>query len=593
MDANSDDDFVQNNRVHKLAESALKVSDRSKSVKPKKSQTKLGFHRLSKKKASLYCPVCSLSCVSVIELESHANQCCSQQEKIHEKSAEQNENELTICMDEDALKLLRRAGCSHFQNRFEELQLTSIKQLQSLDESFIVDFLGTGHLNEQKRLHNEIQSTIPNTSNQQTPPEIQLQSTKSISNSNKTTLWPISWKPKSSPPTNSSVIPSKSPLNPRNHASWKKVPATTFTVDSFNAQRGFCRQFFLSHFHYDHYIGLSSKSFTQGKIYCSQITAALLTQELRISPESIIVLPLNTEIDINDEGIPESTLASSSNLSIRTGLYHKRGATVTLLDANHCPGSVMFLFRVWSTNKTILHTGDCRYDSNVMQHQHLLLNALENSRLDYLFLDTTYCNEKYQFPKQRDVIDAVCHAAKSEAFNPKTVFIAGSYTIGKERVFLELARELKLKIHVSRQKYNILKCLDLDDEIMNFIDYRKPLESKLWIVPMKDVSFKSMNRILETSRGRFSNAIGIRPTGWTWTNKKEILMRTSRGNCVIYNIPYSEHSSFSELQEFVRFCNPIQLIPTVGSASSHEAMRNLLLSYQNPIQNHRNQKSHR
>ena len=33
----------------------------------------------------------------------------------------------------------------------------------------------------------------------------------------------------------------------------------------------------------------------------------------------------------------------------------------------------------------------------------------------------------------------------------------------------------------------------------------------------------------------------------------------------MYQVPYSEHSSFSEMQQFVRFMQPQRLIPSVGN----------------------------
>ena len=40
----------------------------------------------------------------------------------------------------------------------------------------------------------------------------------------------------------------------------------------------------------------------------------------------------------------------------------------------------------------------------------------------------------------------VLEAVRAEAFNPATLFLFGSYTIGKERLFLEVARILKRKV---------------------------------------------------------------------------------------------------------------------------------------------------
>ena len=55
-------------------------------------------------------------------------------------------------------------------------------------------------------------------------------------------------------------------------------------------------------------------------IYCSQITSNLLIKDMRVNPACIRALPLDKEQVI--EGIP-----------------------VTLIDANHCPGAVLLLFK--------------------------------------------------------------------------------------------------------------------------------------------------------------------------------------------------------------------------------------------------------
>ena len=46
---------------------------------------------------------------------------------------------------------------------------------------------------------------------------------------------------------------------------------------------------------------------------------------------------------------------------------------------------------------------------------------------------------------QVEVIRFAVDAVRAEAFNAKTLFLFGSYTIGKERLFLEVARQLRMK----------------------------------------------------------------------------------------------------------------------------------------------------
>ena len=67
-----------------------------------------------------------------------------------------------------------------------------------------------------------------------------------------------------------------------------------------------------------------------------------------------------------------------------------------------------------------------------------------------LVLDTTYCDPRYSFPPQSAVVDSVLRAVRAEAFNARTLFLFGSYTIGKERVFLSVAAALKKCGRVAR-----------------------------------------------------------------------------------------------------------------------------------------------
>lgn len=41
--------------------------------------------------------------------------------------------------------------------------------------------------------------------------------------------------------------------------------------------------------------------------------------------------------------------------------------------------------------------------------------------------------------------------------------------------------------------------------------------------------------------------------------------RRQKGSLILYSVPYSEHSSFEELREFVRWLQPAKIVPTVGN----------------------------
>lgn len=49
-------------------------------------------------------------------------------------------------------------------------------------------------------------------------------------------------------------------------------------------------------------------------------------------------------------------------------------------------------------------------------------------------------------------------AVRAELFNPRALFVFGTYTIGKERLFLEVARAVNKKVYVSKDKMQVRMC---------------------------------------------------------------------------------------------------------------------------------------
>ncbi|TKY74835.1 DNA cross-link repair protein SNM1 [Spatholobus suberectus] len=331
---------------------------------------------------------------------------------------------------------------------------------------------------------------------------------------------------------------------------WCAVQGTPFRVDAFKYLRGDCSHWFLTHFHLDHYQGLT-KSFNHGKIYCSSITARLVNMNIGVPYDKLHVLPLNQKVEI-------------------------AGIDVTCLDANHCPGSIIILFQP-PNGKAVLHTGDFRFT------EEMTINPLlQMCPINTLILDTTYCNPQYDFPKQEAVIQFVIDAIQAEAFNPKTLFLIGSYTIGKERLFLEVARSLHKKVHVTAAKLRLLKCLEFKEEDIRWFTSNEH-ESNIHVAPMWTLaSFKRLKHISSQYKDRYNLIVAFSPTGWTFGKgkKKSPGRRWQQGTIIRYEVPYSEHSSFTELKEFVKLVSPDNIIPSVNNdgPESSEAMVSLLLS---------------
>uniref|UniRef100_UPI00359028BF uncharacterized protein isoform X1 n=2 Tax=Myxine glutinosa TaxID=7769 RepID=UPI00359028BF len=328
---------------------------------------------------------------------------------------------------------------------------------------------------------------------------------------------------------------------------YKKIPGTRFSVDAFSyGDIPDSSAYFLSHFHSDHYVGLSQRF--HHRLYCSQITGNLVNLRLRVPTQFVHTLPMDEPCQVD-------------------------GVTITLIEANHCPGSVMLLFEL--PDRTChLHTGDFRASPAMEHHPSLVGRVIQT-----LFLDTTYCNPKYEFPPQEQAVDFVvqrCEAAICQ--DPETLLVIGAYSVGKEKVFLGVAERLGVPVGMGCERVAVMQCLQPNIAVST----TTVLENTcLHVLPMVKLNFKALKEHLNAFKGRFSRVVAFRPTGWTIKGGNPTMdnvYSNVRGKVSLYGIPYSEHSSFSELRRFVQWLRPRRIIPTVN-VSNERARRAMMETF--------------
>ncbi|XP_041323617.1 5' exonuclease Apollo [Pyrgilauda ruficollis] len=285
------------------------------------------------------------------------------------------------------------------------------------------------------------------------------------------------------------------------------LAGTPIAVDFWSLRKAAgARLFFLSHMHSDHTVGLSST--WSRPLYCSPLTARLLHHRLQVP--KCWIRPLEV------------------------GQSHVVGeVTVTLIDSNHCPGSVMFLFE--GAFGTILYTGDFRYTS-AMQGE----PALRGRHIDRLYLDNTHCHPERALPSRAL---ATRQAARLIRAHPQHHVVIGVYTLGKETLLVDLALEFSTWVVVSPWRLEQMRLLELPDVFTTE-------EGTGWIraVDVAEIRWDAL-----VAWNAQHPTIAIIPTGRP--------VKVTHPN--IHLVPYSDHSSFEELREFVKWLKPCSIIPIV------------------------------
>ncbi|KAH8910456.1 DRMBL-domain-containing protein [Coniochaeta sp. PMI_546] len=345
---------------------------------------------------------------------------------------------------------------------------------------------------------------------------------------------------------------------------YKIMPGFFIAVDAFRygAVEG-CKAYFLSHFHSDHYVGLTA-NWTHGPIYCSKVTGSLVKNQLRTAAQYVVELEFEEKVPVPDT----------------------EGVFVTMIPANHCPGSSLFLFEKTlpgGRTQRILHCGDFRACPAHIAHPQLRPETVDSitgktrqQKIDVCYLDTTYLNPRYSFPPQENVIRAcadLCVALNNSlssgdeaewdsllrrreggappgvddvskfftsekkpsppppkpttppgppnAFTaltapraPRLLIICGTYSIGKERICKAIAQALGTRIFASPQKARIIA--QLGDPELTALLTSDPHEAQVHMQMLMEIRAETLADYLDGYRGHFSRVVGFRPSGWNY-----------------------------------------------------------------------------
>ncbi|KAI1168761.1 DRMBL-domain-containing protein [Nemania serpens] len=336
---------------------------------------------------------------------------------------------------------------------------------------------------------------------------------------------------------------------------YKIMPGLYICVDAFRygAVKG-CNAYFLSHFHSDHYIGLTA-NWSHGPIYCSKVTGSLIKSQIRTASKYVKELEFEETVEVPGT----------------------EGVTVTMLPANHCPGSSLFLFEKTigkgpnPRTQRVLHCGDFRACPAQVAHPLLrpgtvdaISGKVKQQKIDVCYLDTTYLNPRYSFPSQDDVIRACADFCKSLSGDPSTadeafdrlkrekgsttvnsffpkgknnttaiavksedsdvkvmndhknklLVICGTYSIGKERICKAIAQALNTKIFASASKIKI--CSQLGDPELAALMTSNPYEAQVHMQMLMEIRAETLQDYLDSYKPRFTRIVGFRPSGWNF-----------------------------------------------------------------------------
>jgi DNA cross-link repair 1B protein len=238
---------------------------------------------------------------------------------------------------------------------------------------------------------------------------------------------------------------------------------------------------------------------------------------------------------------------------------------VTLIDANHCPGAVMFLFEGFFGH--ILATGDFRYSPEMFVDA-----PFSNKEIEICYLDNTYFHKEFANIPDRDFsLKEIIGIIETKRAGSNQVLIKMYLKkLGKENLLVDLSNYYRIPIVVSRTRYR--RCVDVLELGPDHFQTKFDAETFIFVQDLDDhaESDEEKNKAITNYKEFVQNKtiIHIHPSALLVSSKrpvslKDLIEYNAKSNENVFQVPYSDHSSYKEIVEFVKRLKPKRIIPIV------------------------------
>ncbi len=252
---------------------------------------------------------------------------------------------------------------------------------------------------------------------------------------------------------------------------------------------------FITHYHRDHVTGIERPA--PGKTYCSEETRKLLVAVEGFHEDDVCAVKPFEPVELDG------------------------GLKVTALPANHCVGSLMFVFE--RRGRKLVWTGDFRYTGELAGRADALRGA------DWLYTDSTFADPQFVFPPQEEAIEEVLKLVRRD---PERETIIASYTVGKDKVLRAIFEEFKRPFYMLSHKRRVYRALGWEEM---YTDDKSGTNFRTY--PRNYVQTRSRARVR-----KMPDCVAILPTGWA----------AAEGSAERFHyVPYSEHCDHREYRRFL------------------------------------------